>query len=129
MELKHHLRNLLEVAVGIIIGLFLAFLIYANRTLASEVQVSNVCFYNNTKIENVSSLKDRVLICRLNVRNTSPFFLRDVKLKVKIPEGTKYFPEKKLSYLKSSGGVLVWTIPHLAPAEQKVLVYKLKVLR
>ncbi len=74
MELKYHLRTLLEVTVGIIIGLFLAFLIYAEKTLASEVQVSNICFYNNIIVENISSLKDRVLVCRLSVKNTTSLF-------------------------------------------------------
>ena len=110
----------------------LLLILFLSQGLSSELEVERNCSYAaNISSSYSPSGKGVLLKCRVRVKNVSPYFLKSVKVKVFIPRRVRYLSGSgNPVFSKEREGVyVIWTIPHLAPAEEKVFYYKLRVER
>ena len=116
--------------LGVILGFSLLFSCLG--VSASELEVRNGCYFDGQEVKSVSGIEPgTTLDCWVSVKNRSYLFIRDVRVKVTIPDGTRYVSGTGVPTLEKRDGKreIVWTVPHMAPEEERVFFYKLRVLR
>jgi len=120
------MKNLLGVAV------VFTLLFFHFGVLASELEVKNDCHFNGRRVKSVLGIRPgAVLNCWVSVRNRSCLFIRRVRVRVVVPDRTEYVSGTGNPTLEKMDGKrrIVWTIPRMAPEEERVFFYNLKVLR
>ena len=119
------MKNLLGVVV------IFALLFTHLSVLASELQVKNSCHFNGHGVKSVLGVEpETVLNCWVSVRNRSCLFIRGVRVRIVIPNRIKYVSGTGNPALEKMDGrrEIVWTVPRMAPEEERVFFYKLRIL-